>query len=41
MKHYIVKMHVGYAGMDGYDVLVMNDDHTQEELDDEVYAMAV
>lgn len=40
-KRYIVKMHVGFAGMNTYDALVMPDDHTEDELEDEAYHMAV
>ena len=40
-KRYIVKMHVGYAGMDAYDALIMPDNHTEDELQDEAYYMAV
>lgn len=41
MKHYIVHMEVGYAGMDGYDLLSMPDDATEEEVQDEAYLMAL
>lgn len=41
MKHYIVHMHVGYAGMDGHDILSMPDDATEEEVQDEAQLMAL
>lgn len=41
MKHYIVHMHVGYAGMDGHDILSMPDDATMEEVQDEAQLMAL
>ena len=41
MKRFIVHMHVGYAGMDGYDALVMPDDATEDEIQQEAYYMAV
>ena len=41
MKHYIVHMHVGYAGMDGHDILSMPDDATMEEVQDEAHLMAL
>lgn len=34
-------MHTGYCGMDGYDVLVMPDDATEDEIAQEAYRMAV
>lgn len=41
MKHYIVHMHVGYAGMDGHDLLSMPDDATEDEVQDEAHLMAL
>lgn len=41
MKHYIVHMYVGYAGMDGHDLLSMPDDATEEEVQDEAHLMAL
>ena len=41
MKKLIVKMHTGYCGMDQYDILVMSDNATEEEIADEAYRMAV
>lgn len=41
MKQLIVKMHTGFAGMDQYDILIMPDDATEEEIYDEAYSMAV
>ncbi len=41
MKHYIVHMSVGYAGMDGYDILSKPDDATMEEVQDEAHLMAL
>lgn len=41
MKHYIVHMSVGYAGMDAYAALSMPDDATEEEVDQEAWYMAL
>jgi hypothetical protein len=41
MKHYIVHMYVGYAGMDGYEALSMPDDATEEEIQEEAHYMAL
>ena len=41
MKRFIVHMHVGYAGMDGYDAMVMPDDATEDEIQQEAYYMAL
>ncbi len=41
MKHYIVHMYVGYAGMDAHDILSMPDDATMEEVQDEAHLMAL
>lgn len=41
MKHYIVHMHVGYAGMDGHDILSMPDDATEDEVQDAAHLMAI
>lgn len=40
-KRWIVEMHVGYAGMDGYDALVMPADATEEEVQHEAWLMAL
>jgi hypothetical protein len=41
MKKLIVKMHTGYIGMDEYDILVMPDDATEDEISEEAYQMAL
>ena len=41
MKHYIVKLTTGYCGMDAHDILSMEDDATQDEIDQECWYMAV
>lgn len=41
MKKYIVFMYVGFCGMDGVEALCMDDNHTQEELENAVWEMAV
>lgn len=41
MKKLIVKMNTGYAGMSAYDILIMPDDATEDEISEEAYYMAV
>jgi hypothetical protein len=40
MKYYIVKLSVGYAGMDHYDYFIRYDDMTDDEVEDEIWQMA-
>ena len=40
MKFYIVKLSVGYAGMDCYDYFIRYDDMTDDEVGDELWQMA-
>jgi hypothetical protein len=41
MKRYVVFLEVGYAGMDTCEALSMPDDHTEEELSQAAWDMAV
>jgi hypothetical protein len=41
MKRYIVTLETGYAGMDAHEALLMPDDHTEDELSQVVWDMAV
>lgn len=41
MTKYIVHLNVGYAGMDSVEALELPDNHTQKELDDACWDMAV
>lgn len=41
VKKYVVHMSVGYTGMDGVDALLVEDDWTEEQIQQEPYYMAV
>lgn len=41
MKHYIVSLFAGFVGTDAHDLLSLPDDHTEEELNEEVWDMAL
>lgn len=41
MTKYIVHMSVGYCGMDAHAALELNDDHTEKELSDACWEMAL
>lgn len=40
-KVYWVGSSTGYAGMDGSDILVLDENHTESELDDRVWELAI
>lgn len=40
-KRFIVHMHVGYAGMDGYEILIVRDNATEDEIQLEAWHMAL
>ena len=41
MKHYIVSLFAGFVGTDAHDLLSLPDDHTEEELNEAVWEMAL
>jgi len=41
MKHYIVSLHTGFVGMDAHDLLSLRDNHTEEEINEAVWQMAL
>lgn len=40
-KRLIAYLHVGFCGMDNYEAFIMPDDATQDEIDQEVWYMAL